>query len=51
VDAAVTAVFLILVAVIVLANARVWWLLLAGRRAPDLREEPFVAADSLDQTS
>jgi carbon starvation protein len=50
VDAAVTAVFLILVAVIVLANARVWWLLLAGRRAPDLREEPFVAR-SADQTS
>jgi carbon starvation protein len=44
VDAAVTAVFLILVAVIVAANARTWWLLLAGRRAPDLREEPFVAA-------
>jgi carbon starvation protein len=50
-DAAVTAVFLILVAVIVLANARVWWLLLAGRRVPDLREEPFVAASKLDQTS
>jgi carbon starvation protein len=51
VDAAVTAVFLILVAVIVLANARVWWLLLAGRRAPALREEPFVAAKPIDQTS
>jgi carbon starvation protein len=51
VDAAVTAVFLILVAVIVAANARVWWLLLAGRRAPDLREEPFAAARPLDQTS
>jgi carbon starvation protein len=51
VDAAVTAVFLILVAVIVIANARVWWLLLAGRRAPDLREEPFVPAEPLDQTS
>jgi carbon starvation protein len=51
VDAAVTAVFLILVAVIVAANARVWWLLLAGRRAPDLREEPFVASSTLDQTS
>jgi carbon starvation protein len=51
VDAAVTAVFLVLVAVIVLANARVWWLLLARRRAPDLREEPFVAAKPLDQTS
>ena len=33
VDAAVTGAFLILVAVIVAANARVWWLLLAGRRA------------------
>ncbi len=41
VDAAVTAAFLILVAVIVAANARVWWLLLRGRRAPDLREEPL----------
>jgi carbon starvation protein len=51
VDAAVTAVFLVLVAVIVLANARVWWLLLAGRRAPDLREEPFVASRTADQTS
>jgi carbon starvation protein len=51
VDAAVTAAFLILVAVIVLANARVWWLLLAGRRAPDLHEEPFVASSRLDQTS
>jgi carbon starvation protein len=51
VDAAVTGAFLILVAVVVLANARVWWLLLAGKRAPDLREEPFVAARTLDQTS
>lgn len=51
VDAAVTAVFLILVAVIVVANARVWWLLLAGRRAPDLREEPFVAARAMDTTA
>jgi carbon starvation protein len=51
VDAAVTAVFLVLVAVIVLANARVWWLLLAGRRAPDLHEEPFVPAKALDQAT
>jgi carbon starvation protein len=51
VDAAVTAVFLVLVAVVVLANARVWWLLLAGRRAPGLSEEPFVAANPADQTS
>jgi carbon starvation protein len=51
VDAAVTAVFLILVGVVVASNARVWWLLLAGRRAPGLREEPFVAARPADQTS
>jgi carbon starvation protein len=51
VDAAVTAVFLVLVAVVVLSNARVWWLLLAGRRAPALHEEPFVAARPADQTS
>jgi carbon starvation protein len=51
VDAAVTAAFLILVAVIVVANARVWWLLLAGRRAPDLREEPFVASSAPDRAS
>jgi carbon starvation protein len=51
VDAAVTAVFLILVAVIVLANARVWVQLLAGRRKPDLHEEPFVASRGADQTS
>ena len=51
VDAAVTAVFLILVAVVVLANARAWWQLLAGRRAPDLHEEPFVATRGADQTS
>ena len=43
VDAAVTGVFLVLVAIVVLANARVWWQLLAGRRAPELREEPYVA--------
>jgi carbon starvation protein len=51
VDAAVTAVFLALVAAVVLLNVRVWWLLLAGRRAPDLREEPFVAVRAADQTS
>jgi carbon starvation protein len=51
VDAAVTAVFLVLVAVIVLANARVWVQLLAGRREPDLHEEPFVASRGADQTS
>jgi carbon starvation protein len=42
VDAAVTGVFLLLVATVLVANARVWWALLAGRRAADLREEPYV---------
>ncbi len=51
VDAAVTAVFLVLVAVVVLANARVWRALLAGGRVPGLREEPFVAARSARQVS
>ncbi|HVW21009.1 MAG TPA: carbon starvation CstA family protein [Opitutaceae bacterium] len=40
----VTGLFMVLVALVVLANARVWWLLLAGRREPLLREEPFIAA-------
>ena len=47
VDAAVTGLFLVLVAVVVLANARVWWQLLAGRRAVQLRENPYVAAEPL----
>ncbi len=42
VDAAVTAVFLVLVTVVVLANARIWWQLLVSKRAPELREAPYV---------
>ena len=42
INAAVTGVFLVLVVVVVVACARVWWQLLAGRRAADLREEPYV---------
>lgn len=42
VNTAVTASFLILVVLIVLACARVWVRLLSGRRAADLREEPYV---------
>ena len=42
VDAVVTGVFLVLVATVVLACARVWVQLLSGRRAPDLHEEPYV---------
>ena len=43
VDAAVTGAFLVLVALVVLSSARVWVQLLAGRRAADLHEEPYVA--------
>ena len=43
VNAAVTGTFLVLVALVVLTCARVWWQLLAGKRAADLREEPYVA--------
>jgi carbon starvation protein len=43
IDAAITGFFVILVAVVVLANARVWWQLLAGRRDRVLHEEPYVA--------
>lgn len=43
VDAVVTGAFLLLVAIVVVANARLWWQLLAGRRAAVLAEEPYVA--------
>lgn len=46
VDAGVTALFIALVAVVTLANARVWWRLLAGRPAPALSEEPYIAAQT-----
>jgi carbon starvation protein len=42
IDAVVTGTFLVLVLLVVAANARVWWQLLAGRRAADLREETYV---------
>jgi carbon starvation protein len=43
VDAAVTAVFLVLVAIVLVANARTWWQLLSGRRTAKLSEDPYVA--------
>jgi carbon starvation protein len=43
VNAAVTGTFLVLVAIVVVANARVWWQLLSRRIAPVLHEEPYVA--------
>ena len=42
VDAVVTGVFLVLVALVVLASMRGWVELLAGRRQPNLHEEPYV---------
>ena len=42
IDAAVTGAFMVLVFIIVAASARVWWQLLAGKRAADLCEEPFL---------
>lgn len=42
-NAVVTGTFLVLVALVVAANGRVWWQLLAGGRAAELREEPYVA--------
>ena len=42
IDAAVTGAFLVLVLIVVMANARVWWQLLAGRRATELREESYI---------
>ncbi len=41
-DAAVTGIFLGLVLIVVAANARVWWQLLAGGRPAVLREESYV---------
>ena len=35
-----------IVVIVVLANARVWWQLLVGKRAPELHEEPYVAVSS-----
>jgi carbon starvation protein len=46
VDAVVTAMFLVLVTIVVIASARIWWQLISGRRAPNLSEEPYVAAAS-----
>ncbi len=42
VDAAVTGAFLVLVATVLFASVRVWGQLLSGKRAANLREEPYV---------
>jgi hypothetical protein len=36
----------VLVAIVVVTCARVWWQLLSGRRMPDLHEEPYVAVQA-----
>jgi carbon starvation protein len=43
IDAGITSLFVVLVTLVVLANARVWWQLLAQRRPAVLHEEPYVA--------
>ena len=48
VDAVVTAVFLLLVTIVVIANARMWWQLVSGRQTSQLREEPYVAAGAAE---
>ncbi|MFI5357477.1 MAG: carbon starvation CstA family protein [Opitutales bacterium] len=48
VNATVTGLFLVLVAIVVFTCARVWWQLLAGRRAAVLHEEPYVAVAALE---
>ena len=48
VNAFVTGSFLVLVAIVVIANARVWWQLLAGKRTPVLHEEPYVAVPAAE---
>ena len=47
VNAVVTGSFLVLVLLIVLSSARVWWLLLVSRRSIPLREDPVVAASAV----
>jgi carbon starvation protein len=42
VNAAVTGIFLLLVATVLAANARVWWGLLVRREKPVMHEEPYV---------
>ncbi|MDQ5979057.1 MAG: carbon starvation protein, partial [Verrucomicrobiota bacterium] len=50
INTAVTGTFLGLVLIVVAANARVWWQLLSGRRAPELREEPYVPLNPVPAT-
>jgi carbon starvation protein len=49
IDAGVTAVFLILVAVVVIANARLWIRLLSGKAQPQLHEDAYVRAAEVEE--
>jgi len=51
INAFVTGTFLVLVAIVVVANARVWWQLLAGKRQPVLHEEPYVAVSGTEMAT
>ena len=42
INAAVTGAFLVLVALVLAANARVWWQILVSGKKPVLREDPYV---------
>lgn len=42
VNAVVTGIFVILVALVVIVSVRQWWLLLSQRRVAELKEEPYV---------
>lgn len=48
IDAVVTGAFLVLVAVVVIANVQLWFQLLAGRRASELHEEKYVARETAE---
>ena len=51
VNAAVTGTFLVLVAVVVIANACVWWQLLSGTRVAELREDAYVTLGAIARES
>ena len=50
VDAVLTGIFLVLVGLVLIASARVWWKLLAGQTKPVLHEEPYVAVSALEES-
>ncbi len=51
VNAAVTGIFLVLVATVVLTCARAWWQLLVAHRTPELHEEPYVAVAAAEHAA